>query len=381
MKQEMISYMSTIKEDILSVSKFLYDNPENSYEEIKATDFISALLERYNFKVTKNYLDIPASFYAEYGSSHPKICFICEYDALKEAGHVYGHNLISAMSIGAGLSLTKVMDKLTGSVVLLGCPGENLSGTKTTMLKQGAFDDIDIVLMAHPDITTAESCSTSAVLPLVVSFNSKSASKFSPMDGGINTLLSLERLSKGFDNDCSINTLSLAKGSLPGKSNVEVEIKLNINAPKLSRAEKIREDLTQLVKSTSIQFNLDYDVRIYNEPCEAFTPNCTLSRIFSHNLKEVGIIESQNVKCLDCGISLGAVSQLVPCLHPYISIVEGDPIAFPSEAFAAATQSYYAQNRVIQVAQCLASTAIDLFESSELFQEIKSEHSKILGSL
>ena len=69
------------------------------------------------------------------------------------------------MSVSAALALGNVIDKLGGSVILIGCPGEYLGGTKGTMVKQGVFDDIDVVMLAHPDISTCESGSSSAIIP------------------------------------------------------------------------------------------------------------------------------------------------------------------------------------------------------------------------
>ncbi|NLM35097.1 MAG: M20 family metallopeptidase, partial [Clostridiales bacterium] len=33
MKQEIISYLNSIKDEIYNITKFLYDNPEESYKE------------------------------------------------------------------------------------------------------------------------------------------------------------------------------------------------------------------------------------------------------------------------------------------------------------------------------------------------------------
>ena len=38
------------------------------------------------------------------------------------------------------------------------------------MAKQGIFDDIDVAMMVHPDILTAEGASSKAVLLLVLNF-------------------------------------------------------------------------------------------------------------------------------------------------------------------------------------------------------------------
>ena len=46
------------------------------------------------------------------------------------------------------------------------------------MVRQGVFDDIDAVLVAHPDIVTSESGSSSAIVPMEVKFSSSNGFSF-----------------------------------------------------------------------------------------------------------------------------------------------------------------------------------------------------------
>jgi Metal-dependent amidase/aminoacylase/carboxypeptidase len=95
MKQEIITYLSTIKQQLFDLSKYIYDNPEHSFNEYKSSKYIINILRQNNFNITENFLNIPTAFFAQYGSGHPKICYICEYDAVENKGHINGHNLIS----------------------------------------------------------------------------------------------------------------------------------------------------------------------------------------------------------------------------------------------------------------------------------------------
>ena len=141
MRQEIITYLSTIEEDIKNISNYLYQYPEQSFCEHKAYDYIINILKNKEFEVTENILDIPTSFIAKYGEGHPKICYICQYDCPCTKGHILGTNLVSSMSIGAALCLSKVIPKTGGSVTVLGCPGEVSSGSLIAMQKQGLLSD------------------------------------------------------------------------------------------------------------------------------------------------------------------------------------------------------------------------------------------------
>lgn len=270
MRQEIISYLSTIKTEINELSKFLYDNPEESFKEKKAQGYISKLLLNKNFRVVENYMDISSAFYAQSGEGHPKICFLCEYDGNVKEGHIYGNNLSTSISIAAAISLAKVISKTGGSVLIIGTPGELNGGSKITMQKQGAFEDVDAILISKPHVCEHEA-----------------------------TLAEL--------------------------------------------------------------------------PCNEIKLSQTLNRLFAHNLKECGIIDLKASKCVSSGSTLGCISNTVPCINSYISIVKDKTIPYPSSEFAKETLSEYAQEVAFKTSEALAFTGLDLIEKQNLIIEAKSE--------
>lgn len=380
MKQEMISYLFTIKEDITKLSKYLYENPEESFYEYKAYNYIIELLKNNKFAVKENYLEMPTAFYAEYGSGHPKLCYICEYDAATKDGHITGHNLISAMSISAALSLAKVLNKFkSGTIIILGCPGEFINGAKVTMAKQGTFKDIDAVLMAHPDVENAETGTSIAQLPIKVKYTCKEPlihsgeDIYSSTDACIFTFTAISFLKNGFEKNCSIDSIAINNGDSCHHDLRESEIKFYIKTPKMLQACKIEKKIKELVKVTASLMDVSYEISMPELPYDELIPNHALSRIFAHNLKEVGIIDTVKPKNTYAGLSLGTVSHLVPCIHPYISIVNDNNIKYSSCEFAMSTISEFAQDKIIKAASALAMTGLDLIEKEDLLKEVKVE--------
>lgn len=380
MKQEMISYLHTIKEDISNLSKYLYDNPEESFYEYKAYNYIIDMLKKNNFRVTERFLEIPTAFYAEYGSGHPKICYICEYDAMTKEGHITGHNLISAISMGAALALSEVLEHFkSGTVIVLGCPGEFISGAKTTMSKQGIFNDIDAVLMVHPDVEDAETGTSMAVLPMKIKYTSKEAiinSKdglYSSSDACSFTFNAINCLKGGFKTNCTIDETLIKSSEAYHTVPKSTEIKFYIRAPKMTEACEIEKKIRELAQAVAGLMELDFEVSIPELPYDELIPNHALSRLFAHNLKEIGIIDSTQPKNTYSGLSLGTVSHIVPCIHPYISIAEDTSINYSTIDFAKATVSSYAQDKVLKAASALAMTGLDLLEKEELLLEVKGE--------
>lgn len=379
MKQELISHLSTYRNELYELDKFLYYNPENSYKEFKSCQYISSFLRKHNFLVKNNFLDLETSFYASKGNGYPKICFICEYDAVPEEGHLTGHNLLSTTSIAASIALGKIIDKIGGTVVVIGCPGEYLGGTKSVMVKQGVFDDIDAVLLAHPDITTSESGSSSAIVPLRIKFIGNSGLSFlnkgvyTSLDGILLTFNILNSILKGFPEDVEVNSILSQGGHTPLLLPLESEAKFYIRANEMDIAMLAENKLREIAIYVSKLIRVQYSFSLYEPPSEELITNRTLNRLFSHNLKENGIIDIEAAKDVYSGLSLGIVSKTTPCIHPYFSIVKNKDIKYGSQDFADATISDYAFDQSIKTALSLALTGYDLISSEQLLSEVKQE--------
>lgn len=382
MKQEMISYLSTCTDDIHELCKYLYDNPENSYNEFKASKYIVELLSKYNFNVEDNFLNLPTSFRATKGNGYPKVCFLCEYDAVPNEGHLTGHNLLTSTSISAALALGKIIDKIGGSLVVIGCPGEYLGGTKSVMVKQGVFDDIDAVLIAHPDVVTSESGSSCAIIPLSIKYTGHSGLSFlnkgvySSLDGVLLTFNILNSLLKGFPENVEVNSILSKGGSTPLLIPLESEAKFYIRSKEMDVARIAESKLREIAIYVSKLIRVQYGISLYEPENEELITNRVLNRLFSHNLKENGIINIDPPRDIYAGLSLGIVSKTVPCIHPYISIIEDSNIKYGTKEFAKATLSEYAFNQCTKAALSLAFTAYDIITTETLLSEIKNEFYK-----
>ena len=383
MKQDMISYLSKCKIDLKILNEYLYNNPEDSYKEKNSYEHICNFLKNYDFKIQKNFLNLNTSFCATKGLGHPKICFLCEYDSVPNEGHLTGHNLLTSTSIAAALTLGNLVDTIGGSVVLIGCPGEYLGGTKSLMTKQGAFDDIDVVLMAHPDVITSESSTSSAIIPMQVKFIGNSGLSFlnkgtyTSLDGILLTFNILNTIIKGFPEDVDVNAILSKGGFTPLLVPMESEAKFYIRSKEMELARIVENKIREIVIYTSKLIRVPYQISLYEPENEELITNRTLNRLFSHNLKENGIINVGESRDITSGLSLGIVSKKVPTIHPYFSIVkENSSIKYGTKEFAKATISDYAFEESMKVALSLAYTGFDLILNENLLVDIKSEFYK-----
>lgn len=146
---------------------YLWEHPEVGGTEKASADYMRKLLSEEGFVIV-NEERMEHAFYAEYGSGHPVIAFLGEYDALpglsqkvsgvKEAqeeggpGHGCGHNLLGTAAAVAAIAAKRLLDSenLEGTVRFYGCPEEELLSGKVKMAYYGMFEGCDLALSWHP---------------------------------------------------------------------------------------------------------------------------------------------------------------------------------------------------------------------------------------
>lgn len=196
------------QESIINIGDAIWDNPENKLHEEFASKLICDTLESHGFTIEKGICGISTAFKATYGNGMPKIGILAEFDALpglsqqagkttrcpakkNGLGHGCGHNLIAGGSVGAAIAMKEYLQEYPnrGTVVLYGCPDEEVTGTKTFMARDGAFDDLDLALCWHPsEINMVPFGITSAVLDVKYTFRGK-ASHAALFTGEVNNAL------------------------------------------------------------------------------------------------------------------------------------------------------------------------------------------------
>lgn len=166
-KQFVFDSVNELESLCAATCRSLWENPEVGGQEKQSADLMRSILSKEGFVIV-NEEKMEHAFYAEYGSGHPVIAFLGEFDALpglsqkespvKEAvtegaaGHGCGHNLLGAASMTAAIAVKRLLDenKLSGTVRFYGCPEEELLSGKVKMAYYGMFKGCDIALTWHP---------------------------------------------------------------------------------------------------------------------------------------------------------------------------------------------------------------------------------------
>jgi len=138
------------RENLVSLSRDIHDDPETSFEEERAAARVASALSDAGLEVETGVCGLPTALSARAGSG-PLSVFVCaEYDALHGVGHACGHNLIAAAAVGAGIALARIADDVGLTVTVLGTPAEEGGGGKILMLDRGGFEGAHAAMMVHP---------------------------------------------------------------------------------------------------------------------------------------------------------------------------------------------------------------------------------------
>ncbi len=155
-----------------------WNNPEGPYREFEAQKLQAKVLEEAGFKVELGYAGVPTSIRASYGSGHPVIGFLGEFDALpgmaqectskkspienQAYGQGCGHNLLGVAQVSAVIAIKEEMEAkgIKGTIVYYGCPAEEVLTGKGFMARGGAFKELDCAIAFHPGAMNTVSIGT-----------------------------------------------------------------------------------------------------------------------------------------------------------------------------------------------------------------------------
>ena len=163
-----IRFLDSKSEDYAAMSKTIWSLAELGYQEKETSKLMQSHLKQENFSIDYGVAEIPTAFIASYGSGKPIIAILAEMDALpglsqdakperkiiKEGmpGHACGHHLFGAGSAWSAVTVKEWLSKNNkkGTIRFYGTPAEEGGSGKVYMVRDGLFDDVDVVLHWHP---------------------------------------------------------------------------------------------------------------------------------------------------------------------------------------------------------------------------------------
>lgn len=182
------------EQQFISISDQIWEFAEPRYQEFHSSALQADFLEQEGFTVTRNLGGIATAFSASFGSGHPVIGLLGEYDALPcmnqiadspekqtdlpgAAGHGCGHNLLGTGAMEAACLIRDwlLQTHSEGTVIYFGCPAEEGGAGKAFLTRSGCFDNLDFALAWHPGSKTGLIKETLANIRVIFDFTGKSA--------------------------------------------------------------------------------------------------------------------------------------------------------------------------------------------------------------
>lgn len=182
------------EQQFISISDQIWEFAEPRYQEFHSSALQADFLEQEGFTVTQNLGGIATAFSASFGSGHPVIGLLGEYDALPcmnqiadspekqtdlpgAAGHGCGHNLLGTGAMEAACLIRDwlLQTHSEGTVIYFGCPAEEGGAGKAFLTRSGCFDNLDFALAWHPGSKTGLIKKALANIRVIFDFTGKSA--------------------------------------------------------------------------------------------------------------------------------------------------------------------------------------------------------------
>ena len=373
MKNRIYNEGQLIKERLAEISDYIYNNPELGNQEYKAVEALTTFLKEHDFEIEAPIADMATAFKATFDSGKPgmTIGYLCEYDALPKIGHGCGHNMIGAMSAGAGVALSKVLHEIGGKVIVYGTPAEETNGGKVILAEAGVFDELDAAMIVHPDGETRASGSSSALYPIRFIYKGKTAHAASCPEKGINALNSVIQLFNGIDALRQHVTPDIKMHGIITKGGVAANIvpdeaiaDFYFRASTKERVTEVIEKVKKIAEGAALMTGATLEMERYELPYDDLNTNETLSEMFNSNLRELGITDIKEAKATGGSSDIGNVSYVAPTIHPYIGITDC-PMVGHSVEMANATTTSKAHDRLLIAALAMAYTGHDVIVKNE----------------
>ncbi len=179
-KNKLIASINENKNQYEESALKIWDWAEVGYQEYKSAEELQRLLKNEGFSLEVGVANIPTAFVATYKNGEgPVIGILGEYDALPglsqtnepkknlrdgvSSGHACGHNLFGVASAASSIAIKKWMENTNtkGTIKFFGCPAEEGGSGKVYMVREGYFENVDIVLNWHPSNSNRASAGSS----------------------------------------------------------------------------------------------------------------------------------------------------------------------------------------------------------------------------
>jgi amidohydrolase len=362
------------RQRLLELSHRIHAEPELGMQEEKACAWLSDELTGAGFTVERGVGGLGTAFSARSGSGPFRVVVCAEYDALPEIGHACGHNIIAAMSVGAGLGLAAVADDIGVEVTVLGTPAEEGGAGKVILLEQGAFDGAHAAMMVHPSPFDLAEMPIIAVNQLNVQYFGKEAHASAFPELGVNAAdamvvaqTAIGLLRQHLRSTDRVHGIVTHGGDAPNVVPAHTEGTWLVRAHDLSELQEVEAKVMRCFEAGALATGARLEVTPEHPPYAEMHHDPALASLYRANAEALGrtFLDLANAERAAGSTDMGNVSLALPSIHPSIGI-DSLPAVNHQPEFTAQCVTPVADKAVMDGAIAMAWTVIDAVADDQL---------------
>jgi amidohydrolase len=377
-KQKAIDAVAAVRDELVGISLDIHSHPEVALKETRASGLLAGRLEAHGFEVERGVCGLETAFRARWGEGPVTIAYLCEYDALPEIGHACGHNLIATAGLGGALGLKGAVSPADVTLLVLGTPAEESMGGKAIMLERGAFKGVDAALMAHPAPVEIAAPPMYGVEQVRVVYRGQAAHASIAPEAGVNALDGLVLAYQAIANlrhhirrDARIHGIITYGGSAANVIPDRAEGTFNVRALQPAYLQDLKSRVERCFEAGAHASGATLEMHWDEHPYLPLNSNTALAEAYKRNAQAAGRtfpdLEVQSTGSSD----MGNVSWAVPSIHPTFSI--GAFALNHTAGFTGVSATEAAHQAMVQAAQALAMTGVDIALDPDLLRQAKEE--------
>ncbi len=369
MKDDVARNISADAERLIGLSEQLHAHPETAWEEHRSSRWVAEALDEAGFAVTPAYLGLDTAFLATYGSGPFRLGLCAEYDALPGLGHACGHNLISAITVGAARGLAPLADAAGLTIEVYGTPAEEGGGGKIELLERGAFAGLDLAMMAHPAPVDVAEAEPFAVSHSHVTYQGKAAHAAAYPEQGVNAAdaftiaqVAVGLLRQQLPPTVRVHGVMTNGGEAPNAIPARTDGRWYVRAESLDQLAETEERVWRCFEAGALATGATLEVTPESKPYAEFRTFEPALAAYVRNAESLGRVFDRGSparRMNRASTDMGNVSQVVPAIHPYVGIASLPALNHQRE-FAARCVGGDAEKALLDAATALAWTALDV---------------------
>jgi amidohydrolase len=352
---------------LIELSRDLFEHPEIAWEEVRSSQRVADQLADNGFEVTQSHCGLDTAFSASIGSGELHFALCAEYDALPGLGHACGHNLISAISVGAAVALAPVADDLDLTLTVIGTPAEEGGGGKIELLERGGFDGQHAAAMIHPGPVDVVRAQPYAVSHSHIEYRGKSAHAAAYPERGINAAdaftiaqVAIGLLRQQLPSTVRVHGMVTRGGEAPNAIAERTEGRWYVRAETLDELGRLEPRVMRCFEAGALASGAELVITPESKPYAEFRTDEDLLACYERRATAIGrqFSSGPDTMMARASTDMGNVSQVLPAIHPYIGI-DSLPAVNHQPEFAAATVTPAAETAIAHGALALAGTVVD----------------------